>query len=74
MRSGYVIRAKADSDLDEIADYLAQKAGLDIALRFLEFSKKALFEVRPHGRERRRACTILQAYPTSNRHIVARAF
>jgi toxin ParE1/3/4 len=32
---GYIVRPRADRDLDEIADYLAGKAGLDTALRFL---------------------------------------
>jgi toxin ParE1/3/4 len=35
MSFGYFVRPKADRDLDEIADYLADVAGLDIALRFL---------------------------------------
>ena len=35
MSFGYVVRPKADRDLDEIADHLAEKAGLDTALRFL---------------------------------------
>ena len=32
---GYVIRPKADADLDEIGDSLADFAGLDHALRFI---------------------------------------
>ena len=35
MRFGYVVRPRADRDIDEIADYLAEKAGLDTALQFL---------------------------------------
>ena len=35
MKFGYVIRPRADRDMDEIADYLAGEAGLDIALQFL---------------------------------------
>ena len=35
MRFGYVVRPRADRDIDEIADYLAEHAGLDTALRFL---------------------------------------
>jgi len=33
---GYVVRPRADRDIDEIADYLADQAGLDTALRFLD--------------------------------------
>ena len=36
MSFGYVVRPRADRDLDEIADYLAGEAGLDTALRFLQ--------------------------------------
>ena len=35
MRFGYVVRPRADRDIDEIADYLATEAGLDTALQFL---------------------------------------
>jgi len=31
----YVVRPRADLDIDEIADYLAGEAGLDTALQFL---------------------------------------
>jgi len=34
VNSKYVIKPKADRDLDEYADYLAGEAGLDAALRF----------------------------------------
>ena len=36
MSFGYVVRPRADRDLDEIADYLAGEAGLDTAPRFLQ--------------------------------------
>jgi toxin ParE1/3/4 len=36
MSVGCVVRPRADRDLDEIADYLAGRAGLDTALRFLQ--------------------------------------
>lgn len=36
MSFGYVVRPRADRDLDDIADYLSGKAGLDMALRFLQ--------------------------------------
>jgi toxin ParE1/3/4 len=32
---GYVVRPKADLDLDEIADYLAQQSNIDTGLSFL---------------------------------------
>ena len=35
MRCGYVVRPRADRDIDEIAGYLAEEAGLDTALQFL---------------------------------------
>ena len=35
MKARYVVKPKADLDLDEYADYLAEKANLDVALRFL---------------------------------------
>jgi toxin ParE1/3/4 len=35
LNSGYVVRPKADLDLDEIADYLTQQSSLDTGLRFL---------------------------------------
>ena len=35
MRCGYVVRPRADRDIDEIARYLAEEAGLDTALQFL---------------------------------------
>ena len=35
MRCGFVVRPRADRDIDEIADYLAGQAGPDIGLRFL---------------------------------------
>jgi plasmid stabilization system protein ParE len=40
MSFGYVVRPRADRDLDEIADYLAGKAGLDTALRFYTSAHK----------------------------------
>ena len=36
MSLGYVVRPGADRDLDGIADYLVEHAGLDTALRFLQ--------------------------------------
>jgi toxin ParE1/3/4 len=33
--AGYAIRPAADRDIDEIADYLADEAGLETGLRFL---------------------------------------
>ena len=36
MSFGYVVRPRADRDLDEIADYLTGNAGLDTALLFLQ--------------------------------------
>jgi plasmid stabilization system protein ParE len=35
VRFGYVVRPRADRDIDEIAGYLAEEAGLDTALQFL---------------------------------------
>ena len=35
MRFGYVVRPRADRDIDEIAGYLAEEASLDRALQFL---------------------------------------
>lgn len=35
MRGRYVVRPRADADIDEIADYLADKASLEMGLRFL---------------------------------------
>ena len=35
MRFGYVVRPRADQDIDEIADHLVEQSGLDIGLRFL---------------------------------------
>lgn len=35
MPSPYVVRPRADRDIDELADYLAEEGGLDIGLRFL---------------------------------------
>ncbi len=35
MNFGYVVRPRADRDIDEIAAYLAEEAGLDTALQFL---------------------------------------
>jgi toxin ParE1/3/4 len=32
---GYVIRPKADRDIDDILEYLAEEASLDMALQFL---------------------------------------
>jgi plasmid stabilization system protein ParE len=32
---GYVVRPRADQDLDEISDYLAEGAGVDLGLQFL---------------------------------------
>jgi toxin ParE1/3/4 len=32
---GYFVRPQADRDIDEIADYMAEKAGLEVGLRFL---------------------------------------
>ncbi|MBL8292893.1 MAG: type II toxin-antitoxin system RelE/ParE family toxin [Bryobacterales bacterium] len=35
MRFGYVVRPRADQDIDEIADHIAEQSGLDIGLLFL---------------------------------------
>ena len=35
MSFGYFVRPQADRDIDEIADYIAEEAGLDVGLRFL---------------------------------------
>lgn len=35
MKFGYVVRPRADRDIDEIADYLVEESGLDTGLRFL---------------------------------------
>ena len=35
MSFGYVVRPKADRDIDHIADYIADEAGLETAVRFL---------------------------------------
>lgn len=35
MTFGYVVRPRADRDIEEIADYLAGQVGLDLGLRFL---------------------------------------
>jgi len=32
----YVVKPKADHDLDDYADYLAEQASLDVALRFFD--------------------------------------
>ena len=34
MRSRYVVKPKADCDLDEYADYLTDQGNLEVALRF----------------------------------------
>ena len=36
MIARYVVKPKADRDLDDYADYLAQEASLDAALRFFD--------------------------------------
>lgn len=35
MNLGYTVRPRADRDIDELADFLAEQAGLDTGLRFL---------------------------------------
>lgn len=35
MSFGYVIRPKADRDIDDISDYIAGEAGLEVGVRFL---------------------------------------
>lgn len=35
MSFGYVVRPRADRDIDDIGDYLAEEAGLDFGLLFL---------------------------------------
>ena len=35
MSFGYVLRPKADQDIDDVGDYLTQEAGLDFGLQFL---------------------------------------
>lgn len=37
-----VIRPQAARDLDELADYLAREAGLEVALRFYDAADEAL--------------------------------
>jgi toxin ParE1/3/4 len=46
----YVVRPKADQDLDSHADYLAQEASLEVALRFIAAAHEtfALLATRPH--------------------------
>lgn len=48
---GYVIRPKADADLDEIADSLADFAGLDHGLQFVAraFQRFELIASQPDG-------------------------
>ncbi|MBL8221848.1 MAG: type II toxin-antitoxin system RelE/ParE family toxin [Bryobacterales bacterium] len=36
MKYGYIIRPRADRDIDEIVDYLVEEAGLDTGLQFLD--------------------------------------
>ena len=35
MKYGYIVRPRADRDIDEIVDYLVEEAGLDTGLQFL---------------------------------------
>jgi plasmid stabilization system protein ParE len=35
VRFGFVVRPRADRDIDEIAGYLAEEAGIDTAVQFL---------------------------------------
>lgn len=35
MSFGYIVRPRADQDIDEIGDYLVEEAGLDTGLAFL---------------------------------------
>jgi hypothetical protein len=35
VKAHHVVKPKADLDLDQYADYLIEKASLDVALRFL---------------------------------------
>jgi len=42
VRFGYVVRPKADRDIEELADYLAEHAGLDTALLFLSEAYRTL--------------------------------
>ena len=50
MRTRYVIKPKADSDLDDYADYLTRKANLEVALRFLAAAHEtfALLSTQPN--------------------------
>ncbi len=36
MSASYLVKPKADRDLDDYADYLAEHASLDVALRFFD--------------------------------------
>jgi toxin ParE1/3/4 len=40
VKAHYVVKPKADLDLDEHADYLARNASLEVALRFLASAKE----------------------------------
>lgn len=42
MSAEYVIRPRADRDLDEIADYFVQNASVDLGLRFLAEAHETL--------------------------------
>jgi toxin ParE1/3/4 len=46
----YLVKPKADRDLDDYADYLAEKASLDVALRFFDaaYSTFALLATQPN--------------------------
>ena len=50
MIAGYFVKPKADRDLDDYADYLAENASLDVALRFFDaaYSTFALIATQPN--------------------------
>ena len=50
MIARYVVKPKADRDLDDYADYLAEQASLDVALRFFDaaYSTFALIATQPN--------------------------
>jgi toxin ParE1/3/4 len=49
LTSGYIVRPRADIDLDEIAEYLTQQSSLDIGLNFLAEAQRtfALLKTQP---------------------------
>jgi len=45
VKFGFVVRPRADRDIDEIADYLVEQSGLDTGLRFLQLRSVRTFRV-----------------------------